>query len=292
MSIILRENAYRGVNAHLHSVLQNESGGWKVFYTAYITVLAQDIDAQLPPGYEVGLTKSLQIAEYHPTTGERITRRPEPDVTIYDTELLRYRTSLKTDSAAFAPTLTLPAIETMELDEDLYLTALVIYEVIEDGERKPVTRIELLSPTNKPPGEGFLQYREKRNATLEEGTPLVEIDYLHESAPPIRKIPSYRDRQPGAHPYWIAVTDPRPSLEIGETQVFGFDVDEPIPTVEIPLAGSDKLMFDFDAPYQRTFASLSYFRNRSDYEQEPPNFDSYTLTDQQRIHARMTFVQH
>lgn len=226
MAIILRENAYRGVNAHLHSVLQNESGGWKVFHTAYITHLAEVIDTQLPPGYEVGLTKSLQIAEYHPTP------------------------------------------------EDEELVAVMISQIVTEQRRELVTRIELLSPTNKPPGDGFLQYREKRIATLEEGTPLVEIDYLHETPPPIRRIPSYADKQPNAHPYWIAVTDPRPSLELGETRVYGFDVDEPIPTVDLPLAGSDKLTFDFDAPYQQTFASLSYFRNRADYEHEPPNFVS------------------
>jgi len=246
MPIILRENAYRGVNAHLHSALQNEAGGWKVFHSAYLTHLAEVIDAHLPPGYEIGLTKSLQIVE---------------------------------DSAT-------------NDDDERDLTALFIHEINAEHEGKIVTWLELLSTSNKPLGQGFLQYSWKRGEyLLSQGVPLVEIDYLHETEPPIRHIPSYPDRQPNAHPYWIAVTDPRLSLEVGETRVYGFNVDEPIPTVDLPLAGSDILTFDFGPPYHQTFAGLSYFRNRADYEQEPPNFDSYTPADQQRIRARMAEVQ-
>ena len=39
MPLHLRENQYRGVNAHLHSALQNEFDAWGVFSRdAYITL--------------------------------------------------------------------------------------------------------------------------------------------------------------------------------------------------------------------------------------------------------------
>lgn len=203
MPIHLRENQYKCINAHLHSFLQNEPGGWKVFHSKHISDLAEALDRELPLGYEVGLTKSLQIVEYHPETGERL-RRPEPDVTIYDIALSpEYRHS----GTGYAPTLVLPVIETLETDE-VYLTAIVIRRA-DDSSGTPAMRIELLSPTNKPPGDGYLQYREKRNLTIHDGVPLIEIDYLHETRSPIRRVPSYPDRQADSHLYYIAVTDPR-----------------------------------------------------------------------------------
>jgi hypothetical protein len=288
MAIHLRQNQYRGVNAHLHSALQNEPGGWKVFHSSHINDLARAIDALLPPGYEVALEKSLQIVEYHPDTGVKIRRRPEPDVTIYEVD-----PSEKSSTASFGstavPTLILPAIETVEQAEELYLTSVIVYRTNED-ERTAVTRIELLSPTNKPPGDGYLQYREKRNATLEEGIPLIEIDYLHETPPPIRGVPSYPDREAKSHPYYIAITDTRISLEEGETKVYAFVVDEPIRIVDIPLAGDEILTLDLNPVYNQTYESLSYFSNRVDYEQEPMRFETYSEADQQRIKARMAAV--
>src|SRR4051812_33814070 len=111
MVLRFRENKYRGVNAHLHSALQNEPGGWKVFHSKHISDLAEAIDAQLPPGYEVGLTKSLQIVEFHSGSDET------------------------------------------------HLTSLTIRRVVSESDEEgvPVARIELLSPTNKPPGDGYLQ---------------------------------------------------------------------------------------------------------------------------------------
>jgi hypothetical protein len=288
MTIHLRQNQYLGVNAHLHSALQNEPGGWKVFHSAHINDLARAIDAKLPPGYEVALEKSLQIVEYHPDTGVRVRRRPEPDVTIYEVDPSA-RSAISSFGSAAVPTLILPAIETVEHDEELYLTSVLIYGANE-SERKAVTRIELLSPTNKPPGDGYLQYREKRNATLEAGTPLIEIDYLHETPSPIKGIPSYPDREAKSYPYYFAITDTRVSLEEGETRVFAFAVDEAIRILDIPLAGDEILTLDLNPVYNQTFESLSYFSNRVDYEQQPVRFDTYSEADQQRIRARMAEV--
>ncbi len=283
MPLILKENPYRGVNAHLNSALQNEFSGWLPFHAAHIDDLFRELDRQLPPRYEAVLEQSLQIREFHPETGERI-RYPVPDVSIYETEPSAAQSEGPRGVAA-TPTLTLAALETLE-DRESYVTAVVIRD-IRSGSL--VTRIELLSPTNKPPGDGFLHYVAKRDATLKAGTVLVEIDYLHESRPVIRRLPSYPDRQPGSTPYSIILTDPRPTLAQGVTQVYGFGVDDPIPVIDIPLAGDEALTFDFGVPYQRTF-EVRYFYSRADYAQEPVNFDRYSEADQARIRARMQAV--
>lgn len=103
-----RRNPYRGVNAHLQSYAQhNTIGAWKMWHNAYINDNFNVLSEQLPPGYEVGMTTSLQISEYHPDTGERI-RQPEPDVTIYESDpSLRGQFSILVSGTA--PTLVLPA---------------------------------------------------------------------------------------------------------------------------------------------------------------------------------------
>jgi hypothetical protein len=293
MAIVLRQNQYKGVNPHLNSHLQ-EADNWIMFHTAHITYISELLDARLPSGYEIGLEKSLQIMEYHPDTGERIRppRRPYPDVTVYEISAIRRAdTGVAKETSVLMPTLTIPALETMWLDNDeLYLRAVVIYDIrVRDG-RRPVTRIELLSPTNKPLGSGFLQYTEKRDATLRQQMPLMEIDYLHETPPVPLHVPSYPDREAKSHPYAIYITDTRPSLEKGLTHVYSFDVDDAIPLVNIPLLGDDVLPFDFGTAYNRTFESMSYFRNHADYAQLPLRFETYAPSDQERIRARMTEV--
>jgi len=286
MAIRSSKNEYHGINAHLHSYFQSK-GGWSSFHTSYITDLAKAIDAKLPLGYLVDLEQSLQIREFHTESGERL-RKPTPDITIYDTQPSTQR-PISPEGGTTA-TLVQPVIDTIELDEQAYYTAILIYAVGEDESLgRAITRIELLSPTNKS-GEGYLQYREKRATALRIGVGLIEIDYLHETDSPIKGVPSYSRRQPGSHAYTITVNDPKPSLEKGLSKTFGFSVDDPIPMIDIPLAGEESLSLDFGAVYNQTFVSLGAYSHRVDYEQLPENFQSYNEADQERIREVMRRV--
>jgi hypothetical protein len=291
MAIKFRKNIYNGVNAHLHSSLQNEDSAWEVFHSSHITHIATQIDKQLPQGYIVEPERSLQIREYHPTTGEPIFVRrkyPKPDITIYETESSRAASLIKSNPLATAPTLTLPAIESIEDDEDTYLRAVIIRELQADGTfGKAVTWIELLSPTNKPPGEGYIQYREKRTSTLHSGIVLVEIDYLHQTRSPIKGVNSYPDRENDSFAYSVVVTNPQPDLQTGKMETYGLHVDQNLPLVEIPLSKDNKLTFDFGKAYNETYESLQAFSYRVDYEQLPIKFDTYNGADQKRILAVM-----
>ena len=188
-----------------------------------------------------------------------------------------------------APTLIISISETL-LEED-YLRGLVIYQQTA-ADAIPIVRIELLSPANKPGGSYFDVYAEKRREALESMSRLIEIDFLHESRSHIPVLPNYPRKDAGAYPYLIAVNDPRPSLNKGSTAIYGFAVDTPVPTIEIPLAGRDSISIDFNAAYNRTFASNRYYGTiLVDYEQLPVNFESYTEADQQRIRERMNLVR-
>lgn len=175
-------------------------------------------------------------------------------------------------------------------DELSQYIAVGIYEFV-PGQRdhgEPVAWIELLSPSNKPGGQDAAYYRNKRLKLLQSGVVFVELDYLHESPSTFDKIAPYPAI--AAHPYRIMIVDPRPVFLEGLAYPAEFDVDDPIPTVDIPLNADDVLSFDFNTPYQRTFEELLYGIERVDYSQLPLKWDRYSRDDQIRILARMLAV--
>jgi hypothetical protein len=280
------KNQYRGINAHLHSLLQSE-GGWNSFHTSHITHLMTVMKAQLRPlGYTADLEQSLQIRRYDEPAG-----KPESDVSIYDLDAGRssqpaeHRHPLNTD------TLVLSIPQALGLSEKSFKTysAVAIYQAAPGQRGKPVAWVELLSPSNKPGGQDADEYREKRLKILQSGVVLVEIDYLNESGPTLDRVPDYRQRETDAHPYSISVIDPRPVFIEGLAYIRGFDVDEPIPTLIVPLNGEDKLPFDFGIPYTKTFEEAFYGDN-VDYRTRPAHFERYRPSDQARIAARMLAV--
>jgi hypothetical protein len=282
MPLHLRKNQYRGVNAHLQSYFQTH-GGWSSFHARYIVYLGDHLSERLPPGYLVDVEKSLQIKEYHPDTGERL-RRPEPDLTIYQRSP---SDKIFTTSPMSEATMVQPILETLDFNEDLYEVALVVYEVMDDSALgRPVTRIEVLSPTNKAGGDGYTQYLEKRYMTLKTGLCLVEIDFLHETRSPIKGLPRY-PHQADSHPYNITISNPSPSLDTGLAVTFGFDVDQEVPAIAIPLSGQMSKELQFGDVYHQTYNTHEAYSVRADYEQLPERFEMYSLADQERIRTVM-----
>jgi len=284
MPIHLRENQYRGVNAHLHSFLQSEPGGWwETFHSSHVAHIRDSLDVILPAGYYALNEKSLQIDRYEvegPSSKHRL------DVIVYSTPMRIQATSSAT---AASPTATIPVTETLS-DED-FLTSVVIYRGESIENIKPVTRIELLSPSNKPPISNYQKYLAKRDEPLLSGINIVEIDYLHQTRSPIKKLPSYPDLEQGATPYAILVSTPHPTLAEGTTSIYAFRVDDSIPTVVIPLAGEDAIEADLGAVYNRTFFDNKFYGEIAvDYEQKPLKFTTYEEEDQRRIEARMVVV--
>lgn len=281
-------NEYAGVNAHLHSFYQSH-GGWEGFHGKHVGDMAELITPLLPRGYVVDIEQSLQLREIHPDTGERI-RRPQPDLTLFQAAVVEPHSVGAISSSSAVATLTQPVARTIYLQERLHYSALLILRVDDSlALGKPITRIELLSPSNKY-GVGFIEYSEKRLLALKSGVRLVEIDYLHETDPVVVGVPSYARGEAGSHAYTITINDPNPDMDAGLATTFGFDVDVAIPTLDIPLDAGKSFALDFNAAYNKTFNSLSAFSLRVDYARPPEHFDSYHAADQARILARMATV--
>jgi hypothetical protein len=226
-------------------------------------------------GYIAEIEQSLQIRQLDEPIG-----RPESDITIYDTNPQRVqqaRTSLSEQAVAITTLMDVA-------EKYAQYRAITIYS--QSDETTPVAWIELLSPSNKPGGQDASYYRDKRLKVLQSGLVFVEIDYLHQSLATFDHLLPYAQNAE-AHPYRIVVIDPRPNLETGLAYPHEFAVDDPIPQVKIPLNGSDVLLFDFHAAYNKTFNETLYGMQLVDYSQLPSHFEKYSRNDQTRILSRM-----
>lgn len=291
MPVRARKNQYRGINAHWHSLLQQEAGGWVTFHSDHITNIKEALNRVLPENYYARTEKSLQVAlaqfDIDPNIISAKTTRP--DVGIFQTVVSA--TPHVSLSGTATPTLTLPASWQISVDEEL--NAVTIYE-IKETHHQPVTRIKLLSASNKPPHHR--DYLSQRSMTLSAGICLVEMDYLHETPSPIyyeqRSLPDYPRQEANAYPYSIAVTDPHsiPAYPTGLTSFYCFHVDEPIPVIPIPLARQEAIPFDFNRVYQHTFENDRYAYISIDYSQPPLNMQRYSPFDQARIEKRRLAV--
>jgi hypothetical protein len=229
--------------------------------------------------------KSLQVSETR--FDVEIQYRRKPDVSNYD---LGSSSGLASSPSASSPVAVLPLLDYYFEEDDL--TGINIYEFHEGKlPGRLVTRIELLSPANKPPQSFHPKYMFRRAETLRAGVCLVEIDYLHELSPLLPELGSYPRGDNTAFPYIILVSNPHPSFEQGKVEVYGFRALDEIPKVAIPLSGEDTVTIDFGAVYNASFGQVRVFRIVSDYAQDPPHFDRYTETDRAKIRALLDEIR-
>jgi hypothetical protein len=275
---------YPGINPHLNSQLQSPKGGWRGFHTYHINDLSNTLEQQLPPNYRSYAEESLQIQRITLPEGTASTSQTVADVAVYQKSTL---TTPGSTLMPTAPTQTLTLIDLIEEAEQT-LDAIVIYQVVEDSSMgKPVTRIELLSPANKPSGSHFAQYKRKRLETLKSGLNLVELDYLHETPPIYLHFPSYTLHETGSHPYWVIVSQPHPTFEQGIANVYGFGVHDPLPRIKLPLAADEHITFDLGEAYHSTIQRIRRFQDIIQEQALPPRFETYSPKDQAYIKQRM-----
>ena len=288
-------NQYLGINAHLHShFLHREPEGWEEFHSSHITDLTRTMNTHLPDlGYIARQERSLQIRHFDDSISS-----PISDVLISELPGNRSRVAVP---QATQTALNVPASTLLERDpaEEKRPFAIKIYELVDNGQReKPVAWIELLSPSNKF-GSGYSSYVAKREALLANWLVFVEIDYLHGISTSLETIPDYRpsgrDALPreDAHPYHLWLIDPRlPPDEPESGAIAAFDVDQPVPSLRIPLNDQNRFTFDFNSVYHQTFAAQPAFGLAVDYTVPPTSAKrDYNQRDQIRIAARMLTVQ-
>jgi len=130
---------------------------------------------------------------------------------------------------------------------------------------KVVTVIEILSPTNKTPGDSLDAYRCKQRQITQSDTNLVEIDLVragkHVLAVPLANVPP-KKRQA----YMICV---RRATARGLAEVYPIGLNQRLPAIKIPLRpGDDDIVLDL-----QPLADQAYRRGRYDktidYNKDP-----------------------
>jgi hypothetical protein len=215
---------------------------WRDFHHEFIGCWRDALADQLPETYEARLDETVDLVPM-----DEATRKFFPDVAGSRTRQAA-RSRAKGAGTLLLEPVTIPH---EFLDEERQARIHILHR----PDRKLVTVLELLSPTNKN-GAGFDEYRGKRRALLQQKINLVELDrFLGGTRPPLaRPLPD------GEYYVYVSRLESRPNGDVS-----AWTIRQPLPTISVPLHAPDNdvnvdLAEVFRAAYQRgRYArSLSY----------------------------------
>ncbi len=190
---------------------------WPNFHHRLISAIAISLGPQLRPKYRVVVEEAI-----YQTEGQNSLLVGVPDVTIQAARLSQPASEVPAGMTAAQPILVdLPMPEVVRQG---YL------EIREVATSEVVTVIEVLSPTNKRPGEGRRTYEAKRQVILASATNLVEIDLLRQW-PSIVQLPEEFKTH-----YRILVSA---SAQRPQASLYAFNLQEPIPAFPLPLRATE-----------------------------------------------------
>ncbi len=219
-------------------------GMWKDFHNGLMAEFHRAISDELPPGYvaRTGTRSYITLADTDTDADAKREHHFEPDVSI----------SAKRDRETTGAAAVLAEPEGLSLRafvEDTFDERFIdIFEL--DPERRLVTSLEVLSPSNKVQGsQGWKLYLRKRQALLRGRANLVELDLLRGG----KRMPML-DPLPNS-PYYVLVAR-REKAPL--CRVWPASFDRPLPAVRVPLAKPDP---DIVVPLQ-PLVEMIYKRSR------------------------------
>ncbi len=199
-----------------------DPGFWQGFHTTFLTAMRAAITPMLPPGLYAEVEQHIWFREEECESPEEVTTKyVKPDDYILEGPTLK---SANRRSKSGAVVCTPPSHHaTMpKLVREVGQHAVRIRDL---RNRKVVTAIELLSPSNKNPGADRERYLLKRDDFIANGTNMVEIDLLRSGHRlPINLVPD--------GDYYVYVTD---AAFYNEVAIWVFTVRDPMPAIKIPL---------------------------------------------------------
>ena len=159
-------------------------------------------------------------------------------------------------------------------DDEHTETYIEVRTRLRDEKERIVTTIEVLSPTNKSPGEkGRDLYLEKQREILDSDIHLVEIDLLrggmHTTPMSLERL----QHKAGAFDYHVSV---HRFDERGRFYVYAWKLDSALPEIAIPLLpGDGGVPLDLQAVFARCYDTGPYRRRvRYDVARLDPPLDS------------------
>jgi hypothetical protein len=235
---------FPGMDPHLE-----DPAFWPGTHGSLIYTIRAALTPALPPGYYAEMDQYVWVQE----ADEEAVLLGQPDVYVANGSGARgpARTAAVADPTART---TLAASKKKKGNRFI--------RIADQADNRVVTVIELLSPSNKDPGDDRDNYLAKRKEYLATGTNLVEIDLLRQGD----RIPLGKPAPPPAD-YYILVSR---ASEFPRADVWGFTVRDPIPAFPVPLKPRDGFVpLELRPCLDRAYEDAGY-GNRIDYG-SPPN---------------------
>ncbi len=208
---------------------------WSDFTPRLLAGISNTLNARLLPRYETRIEEYVVVVTHEDVRLHRL----RPDVTISATP----DWSMEPSSSAGAALIDVAVAELEYPDLDPLTQRRI--KVIERKNRRVVTVMEVLSPSNKQPGEdGIETYLTKRAEYLASDAHLVEIDLLRGG----ERLPMRRDLPPGDYTVYVGRQGRSP-----RGQVFSWNWKTRLPTIPIPLLPQDP---EIDLNLQDVFESV------------------------------------
>lgn len=234
-------NSFPGMDPYLEGDL------WTTVHTDLCAEIARQLAPRLRPKYVALSTRRVVLAP--PDENEGRAGQPFPDVRILP--------SGTGGSPAATAVVSAPLILPANFPEPIPHLSVEIRDV---AERRLVTCIEVLSPTNKR-GPGREEYVAKRLQILSGSAHLVEIDLLRVGTrfPTGRPLP--------AVPYFVFISHNERRHQV---EVWAIALGQPLPTVPIPLLPGDApVPLDLQQALTVVYEIIGY-DELLDYSQPPP----------------------
>ena len=215
---------------------------WGDFAPTLLASIRNQLLDRLLPDYDVRMEEYLMLTSEE---GERL-HRLEPDITISTPHWW-------SDGSGGATAVIEPATSEMEYPETERQTQRHL-QIIHQATERDVTVLELLSPTNKAPGQegGQGEYLKKRTEFLVSGCNLMELDLLRGG----RRLPMSKPLPPGDYFALVGRVHREPRC-----QVFGWPLRAKLPSIPVPLLPDDpEATLDLDAAFATAYEPSHYPR--------------------------------
>lgn len=214
-----------------------EGSSWDSFHAQFIGELGRQLSPRLRPKY-IARVERRSVTEVPDGPDELTvaTTSMRPDVAVLK----------RNDHAETASSATVLLSPPLELETVMPVQGVQwSVNIFDVAERRLVTAIEMLSPTNKT-GDGRVEYLRRRDKFLTSATHLIEIDLLRRGT----RVPM-RTRLPDA-PYFVFVSraERRPLTKIwpivleGKLPPIPLPLLTPDPDVTMDLQGAMSSMYD------------------------------------------------
>ncbi len=242
---------FPGMDPYLESRSQ-----WRGFHGLFISALCGAINGRLPRKYRAKLDVRLYVVQQH--------RNIFPDIATIQRAPIHPANGSEGGTAVAVATEEddLPIIVTLD-GRNIREGFIDIRRAGDTGE--VVTTIEVLSPTNKTPGEDGELYLQKQEAVLDSAVNLLEIDLLrggrYTVAVPEGSLPTDTP--------WDYLVCLQRASEWERFEVWPVPVNRRLPRIRVPLADGDPdIQVDLQAAFTRAYEEGAFDRDL-DYRRDP-----------------------